>query len=70
MKDILDYHEAVRAKTISYLGNLDPREFDKPVKLPFGEFNVGGIFGLIISHTAEHLGEISYLRGMLRGMDK
>jgi hypothetical protein len=70
MKDILNYHEDVRAKTLNYLSNLDLREFDKPVKLRFGDFTVAGIFGLIVSHTAEHLGEISYLRGMLRGMDK
>jgi hypothetical protein len=70
MKDILDYYAAVRVKTISYLNVVDPKEFDKTVKLPFGEFTLGGIFGLIVAHTAEHLGEISYLRGMLRGMDK
>jgi hypothetical protein len=70
MKDILDYYAAVRAKTVSYLNNADPKEFDKTVKLPFGEFTLGGVFGLIVAHTAEHLGEISYLRGMLRGMDK
>lgn len=70
MKDILNYYEAVRANTLSYLSSLDPKEFDKSVKLRFGDFTVAGIFALIVSHTAEHLGEISYLRGMLRGMDK
>lgn len=70
VKDILAYYAAVRSKTLSYLISLDPKEFDKTVKLRFGDFTLGGIFGLIVSHTAEHLGEISYLRGMLRGMDK
>ena len=70
MKNILDYYEAVRAETLNYLSSLDIREFDKVVKLRFGDFTVAGIFSLIVSHTAEHLGEISYLRGMLRGMDK
>jgi len=70
MKDILAYYEAVRAQTLNYLNNLDPQEFDKQVKLRFGDFTVAGIFSLIVNHTAEHLGEISYLRGMLRGMDK
>jgi hypothetical protein len=31
---------------------------------------VAGVLALVISHTSQHLGEISYLRGMLRGMDK
>jgi hypothetical protein len=70
MKDIMGYYEAVRAKTLSYLSSMDPAEFDKPIKLPFGEFTAAGIFSLIVAHTAEHIGEISYLRGLLRGLDK
>ena len=70
MKDILDYYEAVRVKTLEYLNSLTPDAFDKKVKLPFGEFTVAGVFSLVVSHTAQHMGEISYLRGMLRGMDK
>jgi hypothetical protein len=70
MKELLDYYEAVRAKTLDYLNGLTPEAFDRIVKLQFGEFTVAGVFALVISHTAEHIGEISYLRGLLRGMDK
>jgi hypothetical protein len=70
IKDLLDYYEAVRAKTLDYLNSLTPDAFDKIVKLQFGEFTVAGVFSLVISHTAQHIGEISYLRGILRGMDK
>lgn len=70
LKDLLDYYDAVRAQTLYYLNSLTPEVFEKVVKLQFGEFTVAGIFALIVRHTAQHLGEISYLRGMLRGMDK
>jgi uncharacterized damage-inducible protein DinB len=70
LKDLEDYYDAVRAKTLDYLNGLTPEAFDKIVKLQFGEFTVAGIFSLVINHTAQHLGEISYLRGMLRGMNK
>lgn len=70
LKDLLGYYEAVRAKTLDYLNNLTPEMFERIVKLPFGEFSVAGIFSLIVTHAAEHTGEISYLRGLLRGMDK
>jgi hypothetical protein len=70
LKDIMDYYGAVRAKTSDYLNTLTPEVFEKIVKLPFGEFTVAGVFSIVVSHTAQHLGEISYLRGMLRGMDK
>jgi len=69
-KAILDYYDAVRAGTVAYLECLDPADFDNKIKLPFGDFNVAGIFSLIVAHTSQHIGEISYLRGMLRGMDK
>jgi uncharacterized damage-inducible protein DinB len=70
MKELLDYYDAVRVSTLDYLSSLTSDAFDKVVKLPFGEFTVAGVLALVVSHTAPHLGEISYLRGMLRGMDK
>lgn len=70
MKDLLDYYDTVRAGTLSYLNTLASDAFERTVKLPFGEFTVAGIFALIVSHASGHMGEISYLRGMLRGMDK
>jgi hypothetical protein len=46
-------------------------EFDKEVTFPnFGELPAATVFSVIVSHTSEHIGEISYLRGMQRGMDK
>ncbi len=70
MKDLLAYYDAVQASTLEYLNSLTPDEFDRKVKMPFGEFTVSGIFSLVVSHAAQHIGEISFLRGMLRGMDK
>ncbi|MEE8414064.1 MAG: DinB family protein [Dehalococcoidales bacterium] len=70
MKDLLAYYDAVQASTLGYLDSLTPDEFDRKVKMPFGEFTVSGIFSLVVSHAAQHIGEISFLRGMLRGMDK
>ena len=70
MKVLLDYYDAVRAGTLDYLSTLTSSAFDKAVKLPFGEFTVAGVFSLVVSHSAQHLGEISYQRGILRGMDK
>jgi hypothetical protein len=71
LKDLLAYYDAVRASTLAYLKSLSPADFDKKVTMPFfGEIAVAGIFSLIVSHTSQHIGEISYLRGLQRGMDK
>jgi hypothetical protein len=40
-----------------------------PPRRPF-EPTVGGILLMTLTHLAQHAGEISYLRGLQRGMDK
>jgi hypothetical protein len=70
IKDILAYWDAVRAGTLAYLDSMTPDQFDKRIKLPWGEFPAAGIFSLVVGHTSGHIGECSYLRGLQRGMDK
>jgi len=71
LKDVLAYYDTVRARTMDYLKGVTPGTFDKKITLPhFGEITVGAIFSIIIGHTSQHIGEISYLRGLQRGMDK
>jgi hypothetical protein len=70
IKILMSYYDAVRVKTVEYLQGITPAEFERKVKLPFGEFTIAGMFSIVVSHTTGHIGEISYLRGLLRGMDK
>ncbi|MDA8137725.1 MAG: DinB family protein [Desulfobacteraceae bacterium] len=68
---ILAYYDAVRAKTKEKLRSMPVEAFDEKIMFPHvGEMTIGAFFAIIITHTAEHIGEISYLRGMQRGMDK
>ena len=70
-KDMLAYCDAVRARTLEYLQTLTPEAFEKKISMPpFGEVTVAMIFTIVVTHTAQHMGEISYLRGLQRGMDK
>jgi hypothetical protein len=70
LKDIMTYWAEVRKATIAYVDGLSEADFDKKVKMPWGEFNVAGILSLIVGHTSGHVGEMGYLRGLHRGMDK
>jgi uncharacterized damage-inducible protein DinB len=71
LEDLLDYYAAVRAQTMSYLKTMTAAAFDKKIKMPyFGEVALAAIFSLIVNHSSQHIGEISYLRGLQRGMDK
>jgi len=42
---------------------------EQPKRLPF-EPTVGAMLLMTVTHAAQHAGEISYLRGLQRGMDK
>ena len=71
LKDVLAYYDTVHARTMDYLKGMTPSTFDKKITLPrFGDLTVAAIFSITIGHTSQHIGEISYLRGLQRGMDK
>ena len=70
LKDLESYAEAVRVKTIEYLKNMPAGQFDQIVKLPFGDRSIGAVFALVNGHQFQHIGEMSYLRGLQRGIDK
>jgi len=71
LKDLLAYADAARAKTLEYLKTAPSNEFDRVINMPrFGDVTVGALFTLVIVHQAQHAGEIAYLRGMQRGMNK
>ncbi|MCJ7743767.1 MAG: DinB family protein [Dehalococcoidales bacterium] len=71
LKDLLGYADAVRAKTLEYLKSAPNNEFDRVINMPrFGDVAVGALLALVIVHMAQHAGEIAYLRGVQRGMNK
>jgi hypothetical protein len=71
LKDLLGYAEAVWARTAAFLKDATPAELERKINMPrFGDTAVAGMFAFIATHSAEHAGEISYLRGLQRGMDK
>jgi len=41
-----------------------------PPRRPPFEPVIGSMLMMVVTHLAEHAGEISYLRGLKRGMDK
>ena len=71
LSKILEYYDAVRTKTKEKLRSMAVEEFDAKLSFPnFGEMPAAALFSFLISHTSQHIGDMSYLRGMQRGMDK
>jgi hypothetical protein len=72
LEDLLAYSNAVRIKTLEYINNVSVNELERKIKVPWrtGEFPIAWFIASQLSHITQHIGEISYLRGLQRGMDK
>ena len=71
LEKILAYYDAVRDATKAYLRAMKPEDFDEKITFPnFGEMHRATVFSMLAIHTSEHIGEIAYLRGLQRGIDK
>ena len=80
-QQLQDYFDAVRGETLPYLRSLNDDDFDVvPDRTPFAEFpatvryfrgrSVGGIFRQLIGEENQHLGQVSFIRGLKRGFGK
>lgn len=71
LKDLLGYAEATRARTVEYLKAMAPDKFDQVIQTHFsGELTVGQIFAILLCEITQHIGQIAYLRGLQRGLNK
>lgn len=70
LENLLAYMMAVRSETKEYVNSLSAESFDRVITLPrFGDMPVAALLSLTVGHAAGHLGEISYIRGLQRGLD-
>ncbi|MBI4180623.1 MAG: DinB family protein [Chloroflexi bacterium] len=71
LEDLMNYAEAVRVRTLQYLKGKNNADFDKIINMPRrGDTTIGAVFSLIVVHLAQHIGDIAYIRGMQRGLNK
>jgi uncharacterized damage-inducible protein DinB len=81
-EDLQEYFDAVREETLPYLRSLSDDDFDVAPedRTPFPEFpstvryfsgrSVGGIFRQLVGEEDQHLGQVSFIRGLKRGFGK
>jgi uncharacterized damage-inducible protein DinB len=81
VEELQGYFDAVRRETLAYLQRIDAGELDvHPKRIPFPEvsggrglpddFTIGRMFRQLIGEENQHLGQVAYLRGLQRGLDK
>ena len=63
---LLAYFEAVRASTIAYLKSLPPEAYDVVPRERRPDMTIGSMFRQIVNELNQHLGQIAYIRGVLR----
>ena len=70
-KEMTDYAAAVRAETTIYISTLHAGELERIVNLPYlGDISIGTLFARTTIHISGHIGEISYIRGLKRGINQ
>ncbi len=71
LAEIMKYFDHVRRETVAYVKGLKAEDFDRMIAMggPFGEMSVAAILSIVVSHAAQHTGEMSYLRGLQRGQE-
>ena len=62
------YASSVREKTIALLSSLDTAKLSEVARPGHKYDKVGSILSHLITEIALHVGQIDYLRGMLRGL--
>ena len=69
---VMEYYSAVRQGTSDYFAN-EMQEADLAKELPHPRYDpitYAWVLGHLLCEEAEHLGQIEYLRGMMRGLNK
>ena len=69
MAVLKEYADAVHQKAMTWLQSVPSEKFSEPVN-PERPGTVGETLGRMATEIAMHVGQIAYLRGMQRGLDK
>ena len=70
LKELLEYGESTRKQTIEYLKSTTAEKLGKAIQTPLGELTIGQTLAMLLCEITQHTGQIAYLRGLQRGLDK
>jgi hypothetical protein len=70
LQSLKSYAETVRAATEAYLSDLKPESLDEVKTAPFGEMPASAVLTMLLNELGLHIGQITYIRGLKRGLNK
>jgi len=70
--EVMEYYDAVREVTLEHIDSMTEDDVDR--ECPFIYHGAGSdsgawILGHLMAEESQHLGQVSYIRGMIRGFD-
>ena len=70
MEFLRGYVDSVRQKTLAFIESSPPEKMSELARPDRPPDTIGAILGRMSTETALHVGQIAYLRGVQRGLDK
>lgn len=71
IEEMLEYYESVRTETFDFMNGLTNEGLDQcpqPTERP--GYTIGKMFSHIIVEESQHTGQVSYIRGIIRGINQ
>ena len=68
---VFEYFDQSHASLLAMIDGLDESDLARYVYAPYRDdsLNIGWILGHILAEESQHLGQVAYIRGMIRGFD-
>ena len=70
LETLRGYADSVREKTLAFLKSIPPEKLSEVPRPDRSPDSIGIILGRNSTEMALHVGQIAYLRGVQRGLDK
>ncbi|MCZ6539289.1 MAG: DinB family protein [Chloroflexi bacterium] len=68
---VFEYFDAAHASLLAMIDGLEEADLDRDVYAAYRDesLNIGWILGHILAEESQHLGQVAYIRGMIKGFN-
>ncbi len=68
---VLNYFDEAHASLLAMIDGLDPSDLARDVYAAYrgDSLNIGWILGHVLAEESQHLGQVAYIRGMIKGFN-
>ena len=70
LDDLMEYYQSVRLEVLQFIDSLTAEDLDNVPRAHLPEDSVGSILSHLVVEEAQHVGQVAYIRGIQRGLNK